>query len=324
MDYSALSFIGVLLIGCALFFIPFQYGKWLLHLHQNVEILKMLRSSPSEKQLFIITQSLVSWAIPVLIIMSSYLYSGWLAFIVILWFTIIGTYLGKQELARKAMEADCKAQEAARKADENMRKQLWGVIHLHIRALVRKYNRTHQIDDYGLTIEDTGKWNDEVHYFISNVLCLGESDHYYPWSVEAVRIAVEEDIKNAPQEDERDVESLDPIEFEQYCAEVLSRHGWNARSTQGSGDQGIDVIAEKNGQRVVIQCKLYSKPVGNGAVQEIIAGKAFEAADIACVVSNQPYTKSAQQLAAATGVRLLSHRDLPQLGDLIKAQVTVS
>ena len=317
MDYSAQFFFGLLLVGCAVFFVPFQYGKWLLHLHQKVEIPKTLRSSLSESQHFTIILLLVSWLIPVFFIISSYQYSGWLAFVVTLWFTIVGYHLCSQEAERKAKEA-------ARKADEKRRKQIWGVIHSHIRALVRKYNKTHRRDDYGLPVEDTRQWNDEVHYFISNVLCLGESDHYYPWSVAAVRIAVEEDIKKAPQEDDGDFESLDPIGFEQYCAEVLSRHGWKARSTQGSGDQGIDVIAEKNGQRVVIQCKLYSKPVGNGAVQEIIAGKAFESADIACVVSNQSYTKSAHQLATATGVHLLSHRDLPQLGDLIKAQVTVS
>ncbi len=62
-------------------------------------------------------------------------------------------------------------------------------------------------------------------------------------------------------------------EFETYCAEELGRAGWNARVTMRSRDQGVDVVAEKLGVRVVLQCKLYSRPVGNKAVQEAAADR---------------------------------------------------
>jgi restriction system protein len=80
--------------------------------------------------------------------------------------------------------------------------------------------------------------------------------------------------------------------------------------TKGSGDQGADVIAEKGGIRVVVQCKWYSQPVGNAAVQEAYAAKAHERTDYAFVVTNNAYTKSAKQLAASTGVGLLHANDL--------------
>src|ERR1700730_11505635 len=63
-------------------------------------------------------------------------------------------------------------------------------------------------------------------------------------------------------------------------------------------DQGVDVVAEKNGIRLVLQCKLYSRPVGNKAVQEAAAARAHEAADYGVVVSNNRYTQDAQQLAS--------------------------
>ncbi|MBI5626223.1 MAG: restriction endonuclease, partial [Nitrosomonadales bacterium] len=83
-----------------------------------------------------------------------------------------------------------------------------------------------------------------------------------------------------------DVDKLDPIQFEHYCAEVLRGHGWTARVTQASGDQGIDVIAQLGNVKAVLQCKKYSQPVGNAAVQEIFAGKQHEQAHVAVVVSN--------------------------------------
>jgi restriction system protein len=59
-----------------------------------------------------------------------------------------------------------------------------------------------------------------------------------------------------------------------------------------------------------VQCKFYTKPVSNKAVQEVAAARLHEGADQAVVVSNAAYTKSARQLAGTTGVLLLHHDDL--------------
>lgn len=112
-----------------------------------------------------------------------------------------------------------------------------------------------------------------------------------------------------------DVDALDPVQFEHHCADLLNSSGWNARVTQASGDQGIDVIAMYGNVKAVLQCKKYSQPVGNAAVQEIIAGKAFEQAHVAAVVSNATYTPSAKQLASTTGIHLLHLSELPQFAE---------
>ena len=61
---------------------------------------------------------------------------------------------------------------------------------------------------------------------------------------------------------------------------------------------------------MVVQCKLYSQPVGNKAVQEAFAAKNFQGCDVAVVVSNASYTQSARQIASTTGVLLLHHDEL--------------
>ena len=111
---------------------------------------------------------------------------------------------------------------------------------------------------------------------------------------------------------------MSPPEFEVYCADELRQCGWNARVTTQSGDQGVDIIAEKNGVRVVLQCKLYTGAVGNKSVQEVVAARAHERAHYGVVVSNSRYTKAAEQLAATNEIKLIHYRDLMNLENLLK------
>lgn len=106
---------------------------------------------------------------------------------------------------------------------------------------------------------------------------------------------------------------MSPRDYERYCSSILSATGWSTQLTPASGDQGADIICEGGGIRMVVQCKLYSSPVGNGAVQEVIAAKQFEFADEAVVVSNSEFTRSAKALANVSGVLLLNHEQLNTL-----------
>ena len=103
---------------------------------------------------------------------------------------------------------------------------------------------------------------------------------------------------------------MTPIDYEWHCALLLRSVGWDAQTTKASGDQGTDVIAHRGGLKLVLQCKLYSRPVGNDAVQEISAARLHQQADYAAVVSNAAYTAAAQQLARTNGVFLLHHEEL--------------
>jgi HJR/Mrr/RecB family endonuclease len=124
--------------------------------------------------------------------------------------------------------------------------------------------------------------------------------------------------KSKPIE-ELDFSKLSPTGYEAYCTQILMDHGWNATTTQTSGDQGIDILATRNGKKAVFQCKLYNAlPVGNDAVQEVIAGKAWASADYAFVVSNADFTPPAKALAAKAGVHLIHHSRLANLDDYLK------
>lgn len=104
-------------------------------------------------------------------------------------------------------------------------------------------------------------------------------------------------------------DNMDGHTFEHYCADILSKNGfYNVEVTKGSGDQGIDIIAHKDGVKYGIQCKCYSSDIGNKAVQEAFSGKTFYGCHVAAVLTNRYFTKSAKELSENNKV-LLWDRD---------------
>ncbi|MEK8092419.1 restriction endonuclease [Methylocystis sp. IM3] len=112
--------------------------------------------------------------------------------------------------------------------------------------------------------------------------------------------------------------NMTPQEYEHYCAALLRESRWAARVTRASGDQGVDIVAEKRGARIVVQCKKYRKPVGNRAVQEIVAAIAHEDAQRGVVVATNGYTRAAERLAASNRVLLLHHSQLHRIDRLLQ------
>ncbi len=114
---------------------------------------------------------------------------------------------------------------------------------------------------------------------------------------------------------------MTPTDYELHCALLLRSAGWDAQTTVASGDQGTDVIARRGGVTLVLQCKLYSQPVGNAAVQEVSAARLHQRADHAAVVSNASYTAAAQQLARTNGVYLLHHEELRGFDPAVRRRI---
>lgn len=124
------------------------------------------------------------------------------------------------------------------------------------------------------------------------------------------------------------IDFMEGHDFEYWCAALLRKIGFcNVEVTQGSGDQGVDVLAEKDGIRYAIQCKCYSKDLGNSPVQEVSAGRMMPQyrCQVGAVMTNRYFTKGAQDLATATGT-LLWDRDwiLQQLQSTGQAAPTSS
>lgn len=110
------------------------------------------------------------------------------------------------------------------------------------------------------------------------------------------------------------VDHMEGHDFERWCANLLAKSGFaNVAVTPGSGDQGVDITAEKDGVFYAIQCKCYSSDLGNKPVQEVYAGKEMYGCQVGVVMTNRYFTDGARILAKKTRVLLWDRDKLQEL-----------
>ena len=207
------------------------------------------------------------------------------------------------------------------RARQHVTEEITRAVSQHSLALMRKRAQLLQPDAYG-TLQ-TDRWNKEIGHFLLTQVAPGLDERdtvmlngqIVEWCTLVESLTCEAKGDNAAFG--KFSSDMKPAEYEAFCAEELQQIGWNAHVTKIGRDQGVDVVAQKNGIRLVLQCKLYSQPVGNKAVQEVVAARAHEHAHFGAVVTNNRYTTAAQQLAATNSVALLHHSDLRNIDILI-------
>ena len=110
------------------------------------------------------------------------------------------------------------------------------------------------------------------------------------------------------------IDDMDGPQFELWCADLLKNIGFSEVEVSGkSGDQGVDILAKKDGIKYAIQCKCYSSDLGNTPIQEVFAGKTFYKCNIGIVLTNQHFSPSAIQLAETNGIILWGREALLKL-----------
>lgn len=107
--------------------------------------------------------------------------------------------------------------------------------------------------------------------------------------------------------------AMSPTGFEQACADLLARDGFvRPRRTGGAGDLGADVVAwDETGDKIVVQCKQYARPVGSKEVQTFNGTAQPEhGASLALMVGLNGFTKTAAQFAARHDITLVDRAAL--------------
>jgi Restriction endonuclease len=100
------------------------------------------------------------------------------------------------------------------------------------------------------------------------------------------------------------VGTMDGARFEVFMADLFRAMGHHVVLCGGAGDQGVDMVVNPRGERVAVQCKNHSRPVGNSPVQEVYAGARHHRCVGAWVIATSGYTRGARELAKSTGVSL--------------------
>lgn len=132
----------------------------------------------------------------------------------------------------------------------------------------------------------------------------------------------------------RAVSALGPsgFPFEQFLGEVLKAHGWVVRTdvtlTGRCAPHEVDVLAEKDGRRVGIECKFHNEPGGKTDIKDALyvharyedlkqAPLQSSRVDEGWLVTNTQFTSNAIRYARCTNLTILSW-DFPRTRGLMQ------
>lgn len=116
------------------------------------------------------------------------------------------------------------------------------------------------------------------------------------------------------QSDQHNFSELNGSTFENLLQRLYSNMGYTVQLTGRTGDQGGDLVAIKDGERLLIQAKCYKNfSVGNDAVQQAVAAMKFYDCNRAAVVTTSEFTTAAITLAKANSVELIPKHSLQEL-----------
>lgn len=111
----------------------------------------------------------------------------------------------------------------------------------------------------------------------------------------------------------KQLSAMTPAGFEQACAELLARDGFNRTlRVGGAGDLGADVVAyDDEGRKLVLQCKQYARPVGSKETQTFNGtARPEHGADLALMIGLNGFTQPAADFAHRHDLTLIGRHEL--------------
>lgn len=108
-------------------------------------------------------------------------------------------------------------------------------------------------------------------------------------------------------------------QFELLVGEALRHQGFSVEETGGSGpDGGIDLVARKDGEKYLVQCKQWrSLQVGVPVIRELYGAMAAEGATGGLVITSGRFTGPAREFASGRNLKLVD-------GDLLNHWIAAS
>lgn len=107
------------------------------------------------------------------------------------------------------------------------------------------------------------------------------------------------------------------IIFEKQVLALLKKMGFDAEMTKASGDGGIDIIAHKHddivGGKFIIQCKNWSKPIGEPPVRDLYGVVVSENANKSLLIAQSSFTTQAVEFANGKPLELIDGQKLQEL-----------
>jgi len=114
---------------------------------------------------------------------------------------------------------------------------------------------------------------------------------------------------------EHNFSRLSPYKFEEFIAVLFKKMGYETEKTPSTGDFGVDVVAKKGNETIIIQCKRYSHGthVTPEEVQRTLGAMWKYKADKAVFITTSSFTVRAAELDKGAPIELWNKQILHQM-----------
>ncbi len=193
--------------------------------------------------------------------------------------------------------------------DDLLFAKLYNLVPLYIKKLLKTHNKfllediyqeltTSLCDGNPKTIEQVLA-NDEhqkaIEKLIKNYCTI--QDGYF----------VERKAETVPCENAIDISTLSGTEFEQLIKNLLTAEGYeDVLVVGGSGDLGVDLIAKKNENACIFQCKRWNANVGSTPIQRLYTELTLHKYYKAFCITTSDYTEDGKKEAKLCGVEIIN------------------
>jgi len=112
----------------------------------------------------------------------------------------------------------------------------------------------------------------------------------------------------------QDAYNCSPVEFETLVKLLFERVGYQVQTTPHTGDDGIDLVLQKDNQTELVQCKRFKNNVSVQVIREFYGVMVDCRCAKGYVVTTGHFTAPARDFAAGKGIHLI---DGPELADML-------
>ena len=151
-------------------------------------------------------------------------------------------------------------------------------------------------------------------------MILKKATETYHKEIEAVK--EQEQRKKTMEQKVEQLYHLTPREFEEWTESLFKTLDFqNVVLTPQSGDKGLDLIAEKDGKKIAVQCKKFKGVVGTPVIQAFAGALQTANIDKGYFITTGTYSLDAEKIAQDLPIELY---DRNSLGGLIEVAMKSS
>lgn len=107
--------------------------------------------------------------------------------------------------------------------------------------------------------------------------------------------------------------SLTGVEFERQVARLYQSAGYRVTLTPGTADGGIDIVLEREGAAIAVQCKAHRRKIGVAVARELVSAARDLGAERMMIACTQGVSSPLAAYAREKGIEIITAEGLARL-----------